>query len=281
MSLFDALKPKVAYDPADPWAMLRQPPEEWDLDAMFTAHRGRPVSHRPHVMLATPAYNPPCLEFLHARDEVSTDLAQHGVDYTLLTSPGDSLVMRGRHTLMHEFLCSIATHMVFWDVDIEPLDPSIVRQMLQTGHHIVGGACPFRGSTGRVVCNLRDEDKKRGRIDTDENSCAPVNEVGTGFLMMSREAILRLCKAHPELLYFSDLPSGHGQPMWALFDTVIHERRFLSEDYFFCKLWRDLGEQVYVYVPFEARHWGREGFRAQFMHAWKMREPGEEHGVTE
>ncbi len=75
--------------------------------------------------------------------------------------------------------------------------------------------------------------------------------------------------------------AGWRRHRWALFDTKIVNRRFLSEDYFFCKLWRDLGESVYVYVPFEARHWGREGFRATFQHAWKMREPGEEHGVTE
>ncbi len=278
--MFDRLKPS-AIDPADPWAMLKAPSETWDIEGMFAAHRGRPVSERTHVMLATPAYNPPCLEFLHARDEIGSDLAANGIDYTILTSPGDSLVMRGRHTLMYEFLRSVATHLVFWDVDIEPLDPSVVRQMLATGHAIVGGACPFRGSTGRVVCNLLEADKKRGKIDSDEVGCVPVNEIGTGFLMMSREAIVRLCTTHPELLYFSDLPSQQGAPMWALFDTVIERRRFLSEDYFFCKLWRELGEQVYVYVPFEARHWGREGFRAQFVHAWKMREAGEEHGVTE
>jgi len=269
MGLFDALATSTAKP--YPWAEFHAPPP-WNVDAVFTAARGAPVSKTPHVMLATPAYNPPCLEFLHARDLVTRDLVQNDVDVTVLTSPGDSLVMRGRHTLMHEFLKSIATHLLFWDVDIEPLDPTVVRQMVQTGHPVIGGACPFRGNTGKVVCNLREEDKKRKSVDTDETGSVDVAEVGTGFLLLAREAIVRLCERHPELMYFSDLPSGFGEPHWALFDTQLHNRRFLSEDYFFCKLARDAGLPVKVYVPFEAQHWGRHGFRGQFISAWGMKE---------
>ncbi len=269
MGIFDALTPQAK---PDHWVMLQGPPSTWDVAAMYTAARGAPVSERTHVMLATPAYNPPCLEFLSARDNVVTDLTANGIDVTVVTSPGDSLVMRGRHTLMHEFLKSIATHLLFWDVDIEPLDPTVVRQMVTTGYPVIGGACPFRGDTGRVVCNLREEDKARKAIDTDEAGCVEVAEVGTGFLLMSRVAIIALCEARPELLYFADLPSGFGEPMWALFDTAIRARRFLSEDYFFCQIVRDAGMAVRVFVPFEAQHWGRHGFRAQFMTAWGMRE---------
>ncbi len=259
--------------PVDPWAMVKGPPAEWDIELMFTMARGAPVSERPHVMLATPAYTPPCLEFLNARELVMDDLVKNGVTCTVVTSPGDSLVMRGRHSLMHEFLKSSATHLVFWDADIAPLDPTIVRQMLATGHAIVGGACPFRGDTGNVVCNITQRDKDRKRVDTDGVGCVAVNEVGTGFLLMSRVAIVKMCESHPELLYFADLLSSHGEPMWALFDTVIKNQRFLSEDYFFCALWRNSGGKVYVYVPFEAEHWGRKGYRASFMGALGMRAP--------
>ncbi len=223
-------------------------------------------------MLATPAYNPPGLEFLAVRDLVVKDLVANDIDVTVVTSPGDSLVMRGRHTLMAEFLKSTATHLLFWDVDIEPLDPTVVRQMVATGHPVVGGACPFRGDSGRVVCNLRQEDRERKAIDTDETGCAEVSEVGTGFLLISRHAIDALCEARPDLMYYADLPSGFGEPMWALFDTAIRDRRFLSEDYFFCQLVRDAGMAVRVFVPFEAQHWGRHGFRAQFMSAWGLKE---------
>lgn len=258
-----------------PWVVLASDPSTWDLEAMFDDFRGASISAGPHVMLATPAYNPPHLEFLRARELVCDDLHRVGIGYTALTTPGDSLVMRGRHAIVYAFLCSPATHLLFWDVDIEPLDPSIVRQMMDTGHDVIGGACPFRGESGRVVCNLTAEDRERKSVDTDETGSVRVQEVGTGFLLMTRKAIVSLCMAHPELLYFSDLPSCYGAPMWALFDTQIQNRRYLSEDYFFCKLWRDLGGDVRVFVPFEAQHWGKKGFRASFMTAWGMKEQAE------
>ncbi len=256
----------------DPWASLRTTPPG-KVRAAYDIARGAPVSAAPHVMLATPAYNPPCLEFLNSRAAVTDDLIHNNINVTQLTTPGDSLVMRGRHVIMHEFLKSDATHLLFWDVDIVPMDPNIVTRMLATGHEIIGGACPFRGETGQVVCNLRQVDKDRKLIDTDDTSSVIVNEVGTGFMLIARTAIEALCDAHPELLYFADLPGEYGNPMWALFDTKIQDKRFLSEDYFFCQLWRELGESVYVFVPFEAEHWGRKGFRATFMGAVGMHAP--------
>ncbi len=255
----------------DPWLALRTSPPG-DIEATYAGVRGGPVSATPHVMLATPAYNPPALEFLSSREAVTQDLLRSGIGVTSLLTPGDSLVMRGRHVIMHEFLKSEATHLLFWDVDIVPCDPHVVARMVETGHEIIGGACPFRGETGQVVCNIRQVDKARKLIDTDDTSSVLVNEVGTGFLLMARTAIVAMCEAHPELLYFADLPNAFGEPMWSLFDTKIQDRRFLSEDYYFCQLWREMGGDVRVFVPFEAEHWGRKGFRATFMGALGMRE---------
>ena len=145
--------------------------------------------------------------------------------------------------------------------------------MMATGRHVIGGACPFRSDIGRVVCNLTVADRERKRIDIDAEQCVEVAEIGTGFLLMSREAIVSLCEAHPELLYFADVATWHGVPMWSLFDTVIEDRRYLSEDFFFCRLVRNAGGKVWVYVPFEAVHWGKKAYRAQFMTAWGMKEP--------
>jgi hypothetical protein len=256
------------------WALLTElEPEFWDVEAAYQAERhGEPVTtERPHVMLATPAYNPPRLEYLQAKAGVVRDLTEHGVLATDLITPGDSLVMRGRHVIMHEFLRSPCTHLLFWDVDIVPLDHRVVRAMLTTGHDVIGGACPFRGGINGVVCNITPEDRARQMVDTDETSSVVVSEVGTGFLMLSRKAVVTLCEKHPELFYLADLPQMHGVPMWALFNAEIRERRFLSEDYFFCRLWREAGGKVYVYVPFEAEHWGAHGFRASFLSALQAR----------
>jgi hypothetical protein len=182
--------------------------------------------------------------------------------------------MRGRHAILHEFLRSDATHLLMVDADIVPLEPAVVRKMMDTGHEIIGGACPFRSDHGHVVVNITHADRVRQRIDTDDTGSAVVNEIGTGFLLMARTALVAMCEAHPQLMYFSDHPDPkvHGSPMWAIFDTKIENQRFLSEDYTFCALWRGMGGLIHVYVPFEAEHWGRKGYRGSFMSAMKMRE---------
>ncbi len=258
MGFFDVLAPKEEAPPLD-------------VAALFDAERGGPVEEGPHVFIATPAYNNPELAYLSSREAVIRDLTQSGVRVTLHTSSGDSLVTRGRHNLMFEFLCSPASHLLFWDSDIEVIDPVTVRQMLSTGHDVVGGACPFRDNSGRVVMNLLKEDRDRRKVDTDAFGCVKVSEIGTGFMLLSRASIERLCTLHPELFYRADVAAYAGKPMWALFDTVIENERYLSEDYFFCKLWREAGGSVYLLVSAEFRHYGKIGCEGSFIKSLNLR----------
>ncbi len=242
-----------------------------DVETMFREERGgASVSTEPHVFIATPAYNKPELAFLTSREQTVRDLNKHGVSTTVYMSSGDSLVTRGRHVLMYEFLKSTCTHMLFWDSDIECLDPTTVGQLIMTGHDVIGGACPFRDNSGRVVTNLLAEDRERKQISTDDHGCVRVSEVGTGFMMLRREAIVQLCMEHPELFYRADLPSYMDKPMWALFDTVIENERYLSEDYFFCKLWRETGGECHILASAEFRHYGTVGCEGSFMESLGM-----------
>lgn len=259
--------------PRQCWQMvLATRPDTWDIEGMYREYRGGDVEEN-HVMLATPAYAGTELAMEQSRSLVERDLASHEVRFTRLTTHGDSLVTRGRHTLMHIFLMSPCSHLLMWDADIECLFPNSVRDMLATGYDVIGGAYPFRDGTGKVVANPVVE-RRDGQyykvIESDDLGCIRVREVGTGFLMVSREAIIRLAMAHPELLYVSDMLDTRGAPMWALFDARIVDRRYLSEDYYFCKLWRDLGEHVYVYGPAKFRHWGKLPSDGHITTAWGL-----------
>lgn len=237
------------------------------IEHIYLADRhGEPVDETPHVVIATPAYSAPVLAFLESRHRVVQDLAEHGIKVTLLMSGGDSLVTRGRHALCHQFLQTTGTHLLFWDADIECIDPATVRHMLAAGKEVVGGAYPFRDGSGAVVANALPESKSAG-IYVDETGCARVREVGTGFMLIERKGLVRLMAKHPETLYFADTTSFRGQPMWALFDVAIEERRYLSEDWLFCRRHGD----VYVYVPAEFRHYGMHGHSGHIMTAWGMR----------
>lgn len=255
-------------------------PEAWDLEAVYHAHRqGEPVSATPHVLIATPAYQATEMPMRRSRDLVVEDLSMHGISVTVMETPGDSLVTRGRHALQHEFLASIATHLLQWDHDISVDDPACVRRMLESGHDVIGGAYPFRDGSGEVVANRRVEDQISGSVLLSTAGCMPVATIGTGFLLTSRRAIVELAQLHPELLYEADMEPYKGFGMFALFDVALSQfpfrpegrRRYVSEDWRFCELWRAAGHDVWCFVPPHFQHWGKKGHAGHILDAWKMR----------
>jgi hypothetical protein len=65
-------------------------------------------------------------------------------------------------------------------------------------------------------------------------------------MCIQREVLTKLIAAHPELEYVSDKVEGQGEKRWAIFDVMIENGRYLSEDYTFCRRWQALGGQVWV-----------------------------------
>lgn len=241
-----------------------------DIDAMYSAHRGGPVSDRISVHFCVPTYREPwrvVQRVLNAIGKIQVDLAEHGITSSLSTIDGDSLVCRMRQRAMHAWLKTSDTHMVFCDGDIEALDPTCVRMMLASGHDIVAGACPFKEPTGRVVCNLKPGQlealHEAGSVSL-PGGCIEVQDAGTGFMMFSRKAIYRMMSNNMALIHWSRSKEDYDEPLWALFDTGVVNGVYESEDYRFCRLWQALGGKVYVYIPAEFAHHGEYAYRGAF-----------------
>lgn len=256
------------------WDIVRAcKPEAWDLEAMYTAERmGVPVSEDPHVMLVVPMFGEPAAILSKTdpgRRAVVKDLLDNGVDVTELRTPGDSLVQRMRQRVMHQFLKSPCTHLLWWDADIELLTPHVVREMVGHGKAIVAGAYPFKDNSGKVVCNIRREDFEAGTMKV-QGGCVQVLDAGTGFMLVERRVHVELAKAHPELLHLSLNYDDRDEPLFALYDTSIDKREYLSEDYQLCRLWQRHGGEVHVYLPAKFKHWGIYGYEGSFEQQWDM-----------
>lgn len=255
------------------------PTTQDNIEAMYDARRGASVDATPHVFIAVPAYVPSDLAHRVSVKRTIADLEAHGILVTYVETRGDSLVTRGRHCIQHQFLSSPATHLLQWDADVECCDHTAVRKMLESGHDVVGGAYPWRDGSGRVVCNPLPSPT----ADIDPQQCIEVKETGTGFLLTSRKAIVKLCAWHPELLYEADLVDIAGAPMWALFDAAIEmgpggRPRYASEDWRFCSLAREAGYPVHIYYPPVFRHWGLSASEGHVLKAWGI--PGVERRET-
>ncbi|RYF64463.1 MAG: hypothetical protein EOO22_24295, partial [Comamonadaceae bacterium] len=94
-----------------------------------------------------------------------------------------------------------------------------------------------------------------------------VSEAPTGFMVIKRAVFDRLIASYPEMQY---VPDGLGVPDQGLhyrfFDVMVDPvtRRYLSEDYGFCRLWSGLGESIYVDANSNLTHQGSKTYRGDF-----------------
>lgn len=117
-----------------------------------------------------------------------------------------------------------------------------------------------------------------------ENGLLRVAEIGTGSFLVKREVADKLVKTYPELKYHNDLAGYNGfhpemkNSFYTFFDTrcepieikeddgtVTKTQRFLSEDYFFCKLCQKIDKEVWLYCPETCLHTGVYNFRGNFL----------------
>lgn len=192
-------------------------------------------------------------------------LLQKGVAHKANFAVHDSLISRGRNRLAHDFLKSDCTHLFFIDADIA-FDAGDVLRLLDAGKPVAGCAYPKKAPGAGFNVNPVDEDLAKGSSDA-QDGWLEVAELATGFLCIERRVLVELAEAHPELLCESDLDDSEGESMFCFFAPFIEpvRRRYLSEDYAFCRRWRALGGRIECFGPARLGHVGRWEFRGALL----------------
>jgi len=181
-------------------------------------------------------------------------LADPGVPLKVKFQCGDSLVSRARNTLSAQFLASDCTHLLFIDSDLI-FSRDQVLQLLSHGKPVVGGFYPKK-QDGELawVCNaFADAPEQDPGTDL-----LRVRYLGTGFLLIERAVFEMMAEAYA-LHYTPD-----GQPDgvdWDFWPVGIHQapdgrRRYLSEDWYFCQRWADMGGTIWADPHVVLRHCG-------------------------
>tara|TARA_B100000989_G_scaffold286079_1_gene254387 strand:- start:1269 stop:2129 length:861 start_codon:yes stop_codon:yes gene_type:complete len=241
-----------------------------------------------HVMVATPCYGGMIGEpYLKAMTGLAILFKHYGLNFTLATLSNESLVTRARNTLTAMFLENSAyTHMMFIDADIG-FTPQDVVKMLHRDKDIVTGAYPKKTINWPAIHGVAMDQKpsdplelakfqasyalniKRDHMDSQEiplvKGLIPVLDAGTGFMMIKRSVIDKMVKEFPETRYNNDLNTDPKlQPyFYALFDTMIEPdtKRYLSEDYTFCRRWQKMGGEIWMDPSVNLDHYGSYQFQ--------------------
>lgn len=169
--------------------------------------------------------------------------------------PGDSLVSRARNTVTADFLATDATDLLFIDTDLVFSREQVSRI---AGHpvDVVGGFYPKK-QQGPVawVCNACLEPTLPR-----EDGLQEVRYMGTGFLRVNRSVFERMKQTFgAEIEYKPDHRPGLEHDFWSVgtYQYQDGSRRYLSEDWYFCQRWLDLGGTVWGDTRIVLKHVGQ------------------------
>ncbi len=228
------------------------------VEAYWDVQRGHKLSGDvKSVFIATPAYMGD-VKAVFAVALLQEMRAAHAEGVSVGWSHiDDSAVDRCRNRLVAQFMKSDATHLLFWDGDNVPTKPGWIKLLLDTGHDIVGGAVVQKNGTGKdFAMQLVTGEDCKVKVD---NGCIRAFSLGTGFMMISRRALVRMMIEYIDQWYVR--PEGVE---WNLFSGTVHNRVHCAEDYEFCRKWRMMGEYVYILPDIDFTHVGLKSYEGSF-----------------
>jgi hypothetical protein len=239
------------------------------------------VADNPSIMVATPCYGGQLtVAYITSALALQRACAARDIEINFNFRHGEALITRARADMTAEFLLSSATHLIFIDADIG-FAPEQVFRLLAFDADVTAAAYPLK----RIDWEKLQRLAQAGRTDLEtavldyviypetkgpmqaHNDFVRVRYTGTGFLMIRRAALLRMCEAHPELRYKAAQREAdllrEDSYRYALFECMIEPETglYLSEDYAFCRRWTELGGAIWLDIRSKLTHYGPNAFR--------------------
>jgi len=242
------------------------------------------------IFLGMPMYGGMLSEAtLHGLLELQSWSLEKGVGMRVQTMGNESLITRARNTVVSMMMDEkdyVATHLLFIDADIG-FQAQNIERLLCADKDIVCGIYPRKHIHWERVINtlkknpnvtedelevkslgynLNFDDPKNVKID---NGFCKVNEAATGMMLVKREVFRTMFKKFPERKYESDqivngkhFRSDNCYDLFAVgpYETV-GKKRYLSEDYYFSRLWQECGGEIWADIAMPLTHFGNRAFK--------------------
>jgi len=183
---------------------------------------------------------------------------QLGVGIYLSDLCNCSIITMARNSLVHEFLKTDATELLFIDSDVLVKPDDVLRLMANSGDKdITAGAYPRRAKDKLFFTDLYWDEN--GDLEFD-GPMMRVERVGTGFMLIRRHVIEAMVEAHPEW----KCEDRNGEMMSAIFDFAVKDGKYVGEDYLFCDRAREHGFKIYIDTKITLPHAGNTEFTGNF-----------------
>ena len=203
------------------------------------------------------------------------------IEYKFYFISKDSLVSRARNTIVTKFLDDedfSGTHLFFLDADIG-FNHKNFERLLDYNKDLVCGVYPTKGINWERLKTLDNKTVKPQNlmnynvnfIDPSniklDNGFTEVKEGATGFMLIKKEVFLKLKDNYSDLKFTprpSSILSG-SENCYDFFKVGNYKDKkgnvnYLSEDFYFSTLWRDIGGKIFADLTSELSHLGKFSF---------------------
>ena len=230
------------------------------------------------LFVSTPCYGGICLQaYAESLLRLQRKCAENNISLMLDTTENESLVHRARNLAVARFCQKTeATHFLFIDADIH-FDPESVIRLIKSGHDVSVAAYPKKcvmwdaadsyiksGASGKDLARVSSSLVMNFKYANTpiKDGFAEVLDGPTGFMLIKRDVLLKMNKHYPELMCANDHQNRDIDEYCAVFDCMIdpESRRYLSEDYAFCRRWQQMGGRIYADVQTVLGHVGNIRF---------------------
>mgnify|MGYP005625661049 CR=1 FL=1 len=235
------------------------------------------------LFISTPCYDAMMtMQYTMSILNLNSVLQNYGIEYVIDFMGNESLIPRARNSSLAKFMDSEFTHILFIDSDIE-FPAQAVIDLLDFDKDVV--CCAYSKKSfnwKRFMYSMQTEiqskeslesrgldynynaivDEEKELIKSDNGRFIRVKHASTGFMMVKREIVNKLCRKHTELTIKTDNLSKEDKAICGLFCCMIKDKIYLSEDYSFCERVNDIGGEVWLNITHNLNHIGKFIFKS-------------------
>ena len=175
---------------------------------------------------------------------------QNGINFQIDTLSNESNVNRARNSCAAKFLSGDCSHLMFVDADIQ-FNPQDIVKLINHDKDIVGGIYPQKTLPPKMVVNTLNNGEHEGDL-------IEVGTLGTGFMLIKRSVFEKMIEegATPYVDAIG-LSSKENSNQYDFFQCTIDSNgRYLTEDWSFCRRWRQLGGKIWADTTIGLTHVG-------------------------
>ena len=214
---------------------------------------------------------------------------EKNVGMRIQTMGNESLITRARNTIVSMMMDQtdyVATHLLFIDADIG-FNADTIERLICADKDVVCGIYPRKHihfeKASKVLKenpNITPEELEIQLLGYNLNFDDPLNvkteygfckvaEAATGMMLVKRQVFRTMMKKFPERKYESDqIVNGKyfkSDNCYDLFAVGPYETkgqiRYLSEDYYFSRLWQECGGEIWADLGMPLTHFGNRAFK--------------------